>query len=358
MEDIRWVKGPNGPVACEPGASGTCYECGGRMVFRRGCKRKRGNTEWTVRDHFMHVGEHCCTGESWQHKAAKHVVATQVHRFRFLAPCKHCKRKVWHNVTGDATEELHWQSYFLDVGFCREGTPVGAVEILHTHEVDEPKVHAMTAGGLTWVEVHASDVLEAAQGTSAIWPVTCVRGSRAAHPRCALAAHAASVAASAAAAAAACAKKAALAAKKARPPPGLACALNGGRPPLAPGVLDFGECKGMHVNDVPENYLEFLCAWEADLDSRDRVFMRDLTFEWHFRHRRKFVHLARARVSRDNMCVKCMEVIPNRPPWKKLCTSCYRSLTSCRMTCMRCGFADATTGMLCLSCHVQCPWQS
>lgn len=55
MEDIRWVKGPNGPVACEPGASGFCYECGGRMVFRRGCKRKRGNTEWTVRDHFMHM---------------------------------------------------------------------------------------------------------------------------------------------------------------------------------------------------------------------------------------------------------------------------------------------------------------
>ena len=178
----EWAKGPSGPVQAAEGVTAECYDCGEAVTAVKEHKRKRDGIEHHVRSFFRHSSDSTCKGESWQHKAAKHRVATTA--FHFYSSCMHCIQPCKQLIGGTAHEECMWcydgHRHYLDVGFITSGHVTGAVEILHTHQVDEHKRARMTTAGLKWVEVEAERILEARAGD----PVYCVSSSEEVCGRC------------------------------------------------------------------------------------------------------------------------------------------------------------------------------
>ena len=156
-DSMGWAKGPSGPIKASDGKLATCYECGERVTGVNGHTRMRNGIKQRVRAHFRHTAESSCTGESWQHKAAKHIIATK--SFTWRVQCTGCSNSFEVEIEGTAAQEQYWAPYHLDVGYSVNSHVTGAVEVFYTHQVDEHKCAHMTNSNLAWVEVSANEVL-------------------------------------------------------------------------------------------------------------------------------------------------------------------------------------------------------
>lgn len=139
------------------------------MFSRREHKRKRNGFEHTVRSHFYHKSGSVCRGEGVEHLAAKDAIVVGNHEF--VMPCRQCNQHMVIDISGDRSTEVAWRDFRLDVGVKRDSVVVGAVEVLCSHAVDDPKAQALTEGGLAWCEVRARDVLSSTKR------VVCVRAA-------------------------------------------------------------------------------------------------------------------------------------------------------------------------------------
>ena len=174
--DMPWARGPLGPVAASTGIVAKCYDCGETVTGVREHIKQRNGISYTVRAHFRHKSDSTCAGETWQHKAAKHRVATE--NLKWFMTCVRCNTNFDVAILGTASEEQRWQQYYLDVGFAdKDGCVTGAVEVLHTHAVDDKKCNALTKADVAWIEVAAHEVLSCSTNR--------VRGVRAACHVCA-----------------------------------------------------------------------------------------------------------------------------------------------------------------------------
>jgi hypothetical protein len=152
--EVQYAKGPCGPV-CAVAAGDeayTCYECGDAVFSKRAHKRRRNGIAHDVRSHFCHKSGSTCKGESVEHLAAKDALLTCKH-YTFFVACRVCNAAIQVHVEGDRSTELTWGAFRLDVGVKSGDTIVGAIEVLHTHEIGDAKALALTEGGC---EVRAS----------------------------------------------------------------------------------------------------------------------------------------------------------------------------------------------------------
>jgi hypothetical protein len=146
-------------------------------------KRTRNGIKHDVREHFAHNPGSACRGESVEHLAAKDALVKHAHRWKFMIRCNSCTTVKDIDVGGpNFVTERPWSGFFLDVGVeCTDGVVVGAIEVLKTHPVGPEKAAALTAGGLAWCEVRASDVLALVAGSlhsleaTQAAPYTCLR---------------------------------------------------------------------------------------------------------------------------------------------------------------------------------------
>ena len=146
-----------------------CYECDGKLSYRRGHERTSKNGEsYEVRAHFYHCGESTCSGESVEHALAKDIVANQT-KFDFFLRCGTCKQDavvLYGADVGETKMEYRWydadKTLFIPDVACldSEGKIQGAIEILHTHAIPTEKVEAFARARITWVEVEATHVIE------------------------------------------------------------------------------------------------------------------------------------------------------------------------------------------------------
>jgi len=139
-----------------------CVGCNQPMYFRRQHKRKLNNKECNVRCTFVHKNENIC--ESYQHKAAKKIIASTLSSWKFIIEkCMSCEtEKILQYTQYNGIEEASFHEFKLDVGVLHLKHIIGAVEIYHTHRVDEYKKQKLDSL-IKWVEVDASDVIRAFQ---------------------------------------------------------------------------------------------------------------------------------------------------------------------------------------------------
>lgn len=167
---MHYAKGPCGPVLAEhEGDKANCYVCKEPVYVKREHKRRRNGIEHTVRAHFCHYPSSTCRGEnaggeSADHLAAKDKVVQGAGPFVFR--CR-CGTNIPVHIEGTRQLEVRWHDRRLDVGVLCDGVVVGAIEVLHSHAMEDDKVDELTSGGLAWCEVRAKDVFSS--------PVRCVR---------------------------------------------------------------------------------------------------------------------------------------------------------------------------------------
>lgn len=155
---IPWALDEAGDVvnvsAAVKGDRYICPQCSTPLVFRCGKIKQR---------HFAHPPTSNCTGESIEHWAAKHalvnVIKGEPHSIFLNPACVDCEDPL--PLTEDATharlEVTLPTGRRVDVMVYGPGDkPLFAVEVLHTHRVDEDKARDMT---VAWIEVEAKDVL-------------------------------------------------------------------------------------------------------------------------------------------------------------------------------------------------------
>jgi hypothetical protein len=154
---LYWARGATGPVS---GSGGTCYGCDASLSWRKEHTRK-GDVH--VRGHYMHVGarKETCSLETVAHRAAKDGAANLP--LDIWMKCHLCDSE-WdlmiHDKVASAIQEHPWSTYRLDVGLLdSSGSTIGGIEILQKHSIGEKKAADLTAGGLVWAEIKASDVL-------------------------------------------------------------------------------------------------------------------------------------------------------------------------------------------------------
>lgn len=146
--------------------SALCPCCGEPVTWKAG---------EVLAPHVAHTPESTCTasgGETLLHRQAKDRIAEALRRTPSLWISTGCKR-CSHHPSGfwsvdewcDVRTELLVQTRRPDVALIgRSGRVVAAVEIYHSHKVDRAKAEDLRDAGLPWVEVHAKDALEWAEG--------------------------------------------------------------------------------------------------------------------------------------------------------------------------------------------------
>eukprot|EP01127_Copromyxa_protea_P010761 TRINITY_DN2654_c0_g1_i4.p1 TRINITY_DN2654_c0_g1~~TRINITY_DN2654_c0_g1_i4.p1 ORF type:complete len:367 (+),score=55.66 TRINITY_DN2654_c0_g1_i4:155-1255(+) len=132
-----------------------CYGCSGELLLRKGPKRVA---------HFAHKSNADCSSgrESWQHLLAKHFVVDHLSKWSFELTCPLCHDSQVHHQFKDVSAHLEfgYTGFFIDVMLCRSGTPFLAVEILHTHKVDDKKRSQLADKQLPMVEIEAEQIIE------------------------------------------------------------------------------------------------------------------------------------------------------------------------------------------------------
>ena len=143
-----------------------CVACNQEVYFRKQHKRNRNGMVYNVRCTFVHKSISNC--ESYEHRTAKKIIATTLSLWKFaIEKCHRCQTETticFQQDTG--VEEASFGSMKLDVGVYEGGHEskhiIGAVEIYKTHRVDKEKKRKLD-DHIKWVEVDASDVIEAYQ---------------------------------------------------------------------------------------------------------------------------------------------------------------------------------------------------
>lgn len=147
----------------------TCHECGEKITYVNGYTRNKDTCPTDVREHFTHGknGNHQ-GGESYEHKLAKNMVATEI--FEYYANYKCCKKnrytvKLVSNGT-NTQEEYRWNNYSIDVAYLENSNPSMFVEIYNTHRCEQEKLDAFNRTGVNWLEIKAKDVIDAYENGS------------------------------------------------------------------------------------------------------------------------------------------------------------------------------------------------
>lgn len=151
-----------------------CLVCEQPLHFRKAHKRRRNGMDHTVRCHFFHNDDTFHSNESVEHKAAKRLISTSKD-ISYACKCLKCNDEVPIHIDGVPMEELGFGAYRLDVGFRRAGKTVGAVEVLHTHEMGPEKEAYLTSAGLAWCEVTSREVIDAVMAGRRILVENCAR---------------------------------------------------------------------------------------------------------------------------------------------------------------------------------------
>ena len=150
--------------AHEPKIKGLNYicpdpACSGEVVPHQGKK-----LAW----HFTHKAPCLGTGESVEHHTAKHIIIRQINdwldchsmsipvfeRTATLDMTSHA----WHTLWATAIRAK--PEVTLDCGLRPDIWAGFAIEICHTHAVDEAKAARYKAAGISWVELDAAPVLD------------------------------------------------------------------------------------------------------------------------------------------------------------------------------------------------------
>jgi hypothetical protein len=167
---VPFARGANGalvtPEEARKGRAYACPECGGEVDLHAGERKRR---------HFHHRGGAIgsCTPESVVHLTAKLLIVAAVEAWRaggdaplFVRRCATdgCEARVRQampaKVRHAVPEHRLPTGRVVDVALLGAGDLViAAVEVRHTHEVDDEKAREM---GAPWIEVEASQVCEAA----------------------------------------------------------------------------------------------------------------------------------------------------------------------------------------------------
>jgi hypothetical protein len=104
-------------------------------------------------------------GESAAHLDAKWHLARKLAECRALSIVSHCDRghdirRQWQATEWDAVEvEYRVGSTRPDIVLLRDGAPVAAVEVRHSHAVDARKADKFAALGIPWVEIETAYAL-------------------------------------------------------------------------------------------------------------------------------------------------------------------------------------------------------
>ena len=138
----------------------TCLVCKEILRKRTSHKRKRNGVRYTVRDHFVHANETSHNPESVEHLAAKRMLCTH-NNISYVMPCIRCGTEMTLQIEGSPCEEQAFDIYRLDVAFLREEQVIGAVEVLHTHEIGPVKEAFLTSSGIAWCEARSHEILDA-----------------------------------------------------------------------------------------------------------------------------------------------------------------------------------------------------
>jgi len=167
---VAFAKTASGPVFCDPGSTLTsCYGCGHELSWVKPFERKLNGILHPVKGHFRHkkrVPGPGCDGETREHKAAKDAIAKGCD-WEYFVPCADCRTEIEVEVVAprgkppEAKVECPFRDYVLDVGYRADDGVVGAVEIMQTHAIPEDKANELTGSGIAWVEVSATEVLDA-----------------------------------------------------------------------------------------------------------------------------------------------------------------------------------------------------
>ena len=168
------------------GSTGVRYrcpgDCGGEVIWRRASVQ---DGEEVRRSHFAHLGELDAVGcgESAQHRGAKEVVRSCLSawwRGEGRAPeihyvCARCSSvrvfAAGTEPTQDAILEHRLPSGRVVDVWCGNL----AIEVVHTHLVDDAKASDLKADGVRWIEVTAASVLAALRLAS--WAATSPMGA-------------------------------------------------------------------------------------------------------------------------------------------------------------------------------------
>lgn len=139
-----------------------CLECGGRLTLRKG---------QILAPHFAHKSDpnSSCSGggpETWQHRQAKELIVDHLDQWVFIEKCPTCDKSI-RTPTFPLAEghtaliEHPFDRFKVDVMVLRNDANVVAVEIRHTHAVDQVKSEFFVRNELPIIEVDASQVIRA-----------------------------------------------------------------------------------------------------------------------------------------------------------------------------------------------------
>jgi len=150
----------------------TCLVCGEALRKRVSHKRNRNGVRYAVRDHFIHANETSHSPESVEHLAAKRMLCT-AKNISYIMPCLRCGVHMDVHIEGTPHEEKSFDIYRLDVAFMRDEKVIGAVEVLHTHEIGPTKEAFLTSSGIAWCEARAHEIIDALTHKRPIQVETC-----------------------------------------------------------------------------------------------------------------------------------------------------------------------------------------
>jgi hypothetical protein len=141
------------------GGNISCFECEEQLSY----VSQHTRNGKPVMAFFRHQANSSCSGESAEHKIAKALIVKQSKSIRFIAICPECKKRHPIIMEGEYTEELPWKKYRFDVGVRakEDGEIIAAIEVFHTHAIEEDKIKDLDSAKIPWCEVRAKDVIEA-----------------------------------------------------------------------------------------------------------------------------------------------------------------------------------------------------
>ena len=140
-----------------------CIVCSESLVLKKGLIK---------RAHFAHSANSSCSGgggESVCHALAKRIMAKNLQDYSFMEVCTTCGSTMRHTGKMDyifqqhfSYEEYKFGKYKLDVGVVDiNNTLIAAIEIFHTHLVDDTKAKALKDKGIIMIELVAEQILTA-----------------------------------------------------------------------------------------------------------------------------------------------------------------------------------------------------
>lgn len=137
-----------------------CLECNETLILKKGKIKVC---------HFAHRSNSACAGESIYHLLAKRIISTHLSQLMFMEVCKSCRAimrhvdEMEHTFTRhhQAIEEFTLGSYKIDVAVLQADKVIAAIEVFHTHAVDQPKFNHLTNTGVPVIEVIATEVITA-----------------------------------------------------------------------------------------------------------------------------------------------------------------------------------------------------